>query len=125
MQGKEISEQFYREIFRLSGWEYSAKAVSDKSLYLRAAADKFIYQDLPLSDQKSIDSKARSSNMAIPPSLHLMISNKSVQEKTLQFLKLSKDYSSISDLGQQDNIEQEKNDFGKLLSVFLSAPDKS
>lgn len=123
MLPEDIAKEFYSEIFRLFGWEYSSGAVKDKSITLRAAAKKFIYDDLSAEVLKSIYNRAKSSKMAVPPSLHLVISDREVQERTLIAIAKARSAKDINDLesllNKNSASPEEKAEFDKILSLML------
>lgn len=124
MQHKEIADKFYEEMFRLSGWDYSADAVDQQSLYLRAAAEKFIYRDLP--SHELITSWAKSSRMALPPWLHYVLDIYGVEYQALIVLDAAKSCNTIEDLevalNKKSASSEERADFDELLLAFLSTP---
>ena len=124
MQHKEIADKFYEEMFRLSGWTYTPAAVNDRGMYLRAAAEKFIYQDL--ASQDMIISKAKSNRMALPPWLHYVLDVEGVEYQALIVLDAAKNCNTIEELemalNKKSASSDEKADFDRLLSAFLFVP---
>ncbi len=125
MQSKELANKFNEEILRLSGFKSDEATVKANSVYLRVAADKFIYSDTSEEIQRSITNRAKSSRMAVPPSLQNVIDIDSVKQQTIIFLEKSKDCSTIDDLEillEKKSTIEAHDGFDKLLSAFLNVP---
>lgn len=98
MDIKKIAEEFDKEMFRLSCWDFSPAAVKMQGVYLRAAADKFIFKDLPKEDFNAMIMDAVVHTPFLPPYLATALNFESVQHLAVKLLEICKTCNTLAEL---------------------------
>lgn len=135
MEEMDLRHRFFLALSELKGLDYEVVVSKERTVEYKALIDEMIFQELPSSDKDLLTKRAKTHRMALPPTIQAMSDNVSAQQQIIslislmeasdnwdQFRELQKKRSSKKQQATEEPVEEELNDFDKILLGIMAVP---